>query len=117
MKQEQAMAKFLVLYNATASATEQMSNATPEEAKAGMDAWMTWASEAGERVVDLGMPLETRSRVTSGGATPTSGQASGYSILESDSLADVQALLAKHPHLGMAGSSIDVLELLQMPGM
>jgi hypothetical protein len=111
------MARFLVLYNATVSATEQMSDATPEEATAGMDAWMTWASDAGDRVVDLGMPVETRSRITSEGAAPTSGQASGYSILESDSLAEVQALPAKHPHLGMAGSSIDVLELLQLPGM
>jgi hypothetical protein len=34
------MKKFLVLYRAPISAREQMAKATPEQAKAGMDAWM-----------------------------------------------------------------------------
>ena len=51
------MNKYLVLYNSPASAAEQMANATPEQAKAGMDAWMAWAQKSGEAVVDLGMPL------------------------------------------------------------
>ena len=51
------MAKFMILYRATTSAREQMAGATPEQMKAGMDAWMTWAGKAGDAVVDLGTPL------------------------------------------------------------
>jgi len=51
------MKKFLVLYHAPVSAREQMAGATPEQAKAGMDAWMTWAKKAGNAIVDLGSPL------------------------------------------------------------
>jgi hypothetical protein len=41
------MKKFLVLYQSSVSASEQMSKATPEQAKDGMEAWMTWAKRAG----------------------------------------------------------------------
>ena len=48
------MAKFLVLYRSKVSAVEQMAQSTPEQAQAGMDAWTTWAEQAGDAVVDLG---------------------------------------------------------------
>jgi len=51
------MAKFMVLYRSPYTAEEQMANASPEQAQAGMEAWMAWAKEAGDAVVDLGMPL------------------------------------------------------------
>ena len=51
------MKKFLVIYEAPISASEQMANATPEQAKAGMEAWMTWAKKAEGSIVDLGAPL------------------------------------------------------------
>ena len=34
------MKKFIVLYHAPTSVLEQMQNATPEEAQAGMEPWM-----------------------------------------------------------------------------
>ena len=43
------MAAYLVLYRGMTSASEQMANTTPEMAKAGMEAWMTWAATAGSR--------------------------------------------------------------------
>jgi hypothetical protein len=39
------MSKFLVLYNSPAPAVEMMANATPEQAPAGMEAWMAWAKK------------------------------------------------------------------------
>jgi hypothetical protein len=36
------MKKFIALYLAPTSALEQMKKATPEQMKAGMDAWMAW---------------------------------------------------------------------------
>jgi hypothetical protein len=41
------VAKYLVLYRSTMTAEEQMSQNNPEQAQAGMDAWMAWAQQAG----------------------------------------------------------------------
>ncbi|MCU1676020.1 MAG: hypothetical protein JWM93_778 [Frankiales bacterium] len=109
--------KFLVLYNSTVSAADQMANSTLDQAQAGIDAWMTWASAAGQAVVDLGVPLQAGRKITATEITDSTNQASGYSILEADSLDHVCDLLVKHPHLEMPGSSIEVFEMLSMPGM
>ena len=108
------MAKFMILYRATTSAREQMAGATPEQMKAGMDAWMTWAGKAGDAVVDLGTPLGDSTHV---GSAASAGDVCGYSILQAGSAQDITNILDGHPHLDMPGNSIDVLELLSMPGM
>ena len=51
------MAKFLILYRAKVTAAEQMRQSDPEQAQAGMQAWIDWAQKAGEAVLDLGSPL------------------------------------------------------------
>ncbi|MFL5928826.1 MAG: hypothetical protein ACJ77E_17985 [Gaiellaceae bacterium] len=107
------MTKFLVLYHAAESARAQMATATPEQAKAGMDAWMAWAGKAGDAVVDLGAPLG-EGVVIGGGA---SDDAAGFSILQAPSQDAVEQLLGDHPHLHMPGGSITVHELLSPPGM
>ena len=43
------MKKFLVLYKAPMASFEQMMKATPEQQKAGMDAWMAWGAKAAKR--------------------------------------------------------------------
>lgn len=106
------MAKFLVLYRSSSSAREMMASASPEDAKAGMDAWMAWAGHAGEAIVDLGAPLDSARHVGDGSGDPT-----GFSILQADSADDVVALLNEHPHLHVQGNSIDVQEFMQIPGM
>ena len=109
------MAKFMILYRAPMSAREQMAGATPEQMKAGMDAWMTWAGKAGDAVVDLGTPLAPSTHV--GAAAAGGADVCGYSILQAASAQDITNILDGHPHLHMPGSSIDVLEQLSMPGM
>ena len=98
------MTKFLVLYRAPSSAQEQMANASPEQMQAGMQEWMNWAGKAGSAIVDLGAPLAGDGDIT------------GFSILDADSRATVDGLLADHPHRHMPGASIDVLEFMPMPG-
>ena len=110
------MTKYLVLYRADMSATEQMASATPEQAQAGMDLWMTWAGEAGSAVVDLGTPLSPAAVVgsdASGEAEPIGG----YSIMQAESLEALRSLLDRHPHLMLDGATIEVHEFLEMPGM
>lgn len=108
------MKKFLVLYRAPVSAQEQMSKASPEQAKAGMDAWMSWAGKAGHAIVDMGAPTQSIAHLN-GGAL--SGHIGGYGIVQADTVNAALALFDGHPHLGMPGASIEVLEILQLPGM
>ena len=109
------MAKFMVLYRSATSAREQMSSGTPEQAQAGMDAWMVWAAKAGDAIVDLGSPLADAAQL--GTAPGTDAQyVAGFSILQAESADAVTSILDGHPHL-TAGGSIDVLEFLAMPGM
>lgn len=108
------MTKYLVLYRAEISAQEQMANTSPEQAHAGMEAWMAWASKAGDAIVDLGMPLRPCTHLGTGDTAV--GDAAGFSIMQGESLEAVTEVLAGHPHLGWGGT-IDVLEFLPLPGM
>jgi len=109
------MTKFMVLYRSSTSARDQMANATPEQMKAGMEAWMQWAGKAGGAVIDLGAPLAPASHV--GPGSSDAGEISGYSIMQADSAEAIGGVLDGHPHLNMPGNSIEVLEMLSMPGM
>ncbi|MCA9666023.1 MAG: hypothetical protein KC503_10560 [Myxococcales bacterium] len=107
------MKKYLILYRAPISAQQQMQSATPEQAKAGMDAWMAWANRAASALVDLGAPLTSAGNV--GGEAQS--DIAGYSILQAESADAAKALLAEHPHKMMPGGSIEVLEYVPLPGM
>ena len=111
------MAKYLVLYSSPIPAAEMMANTSPEQAQAGMDAWMAWAQKNGNGIVDLGVPLGSNMQVTEGSSSPGSSRASGYSIIQADSLAAAAAMLEDHPHFHTPGGTIEVFEFLSMPGM
>jgi hypothetical protein len=104
------MTRFMVLYLSSTSAREQMANATPEQAQAGMDAWVQWAGKAADAIVDPGASL------AAAGSSAVS-EISGYSIMQADSAEALGAVLEGHPHLHMPGASIEVLEMLPMSGM
>jgi hypothetical protein len=105
------MTKFLVLYRATSTAAEQMASGTPEQAQAGMEAWMAWAQRAGDAVVDLGAPLAV---VEAGG--DAGDPIGGYSVLQAEDAEALVKVLDGHPHAAMGGT-IEILEFLPMPGM
>jgi len=112
------MAKYMVLYNSMVSTSERMASASPEQMKASMDEWIKWREDANKTIkIDFGLPLQVGSRVTASGVMNSDSQVSGYSIVEAESEADLMDLLLTHPHLQNPGTSIDVLEMLTMPGM
>jgi len=111
------MPNYVVLYNAPVSASEQMENNDPEMAAAAMQAWNDWSAKVGSGVVDLGTPLGNGRRLTAGDAGAADSDVAGYSILHADDIDSAVALLDGHPHLQMPGSSIQVLETLEIPGM
>lgn len=111
------MPNYVVLYNAPVSASAQMESNDPEMAAAVMQAWNDWSARVGSGIVDLGTPLGNGRRVTDGGAAEADTGVAGYSILQSSDIDSAVTLLEGHPHLQMPGSSIDVYETLDIPGM
>lgn len=109
------MARYMVLYRASITAPEQMANATPEQARAGMDAWMEWANKVGSALIDMGSPLGEGRWI---GAVPKdTNHIAGYSILQADSMEAALKLLEDHPHLHTPGdTAIEVHEFISMPG-
>jgi hypothetical protein len=106
------MSKFMILYRAPTSAREQMENATPEQRRAGLEAWRAWASRVDYAIADLGAPLAHTTHVGVGAAS-TDGVA-GYTILNAGSTEEVESILEGHPHLAMPGASVEVLEIIPM---
>jgi hypothetical protein len=111
------MKKFLVLYKAPTSSFEQMKKATPEQQKAGMEAWMTWSKKAASSVVDMGGPLGKSLRVSASGSAPTTNDLGGYSVMQADSKEALAASLQGHPHFTTPDGTIEIVELMPIPGM
>jgi hypothetical protein len=112
-----AMKKFLVLYKAPTASFEQMMKATPEQQKAGMEAWMAWAGKAGSSIVDMGAPLGKSLQVTPAGASPIQNDLGGYSIMQADSKEALGASLKGHPHFMTPGGFLEIIEIMPVPGM
>jgi hypothetical protein len=110
------MKKFLVIYKAPASSFEQMKKSTPEQQKAGMETWMAWGKKAAGSIVDMGAPLGKSLRVTKGGVAPSTNDLGGFSIMQGESKEAVAEALKGHPHFMMPEGSIEVVELMPMPG-
>jgi hypothetical protein len=112
------MKKFLVLYKASAQEFAKAMSSTPDQQKAGMDAWMAWSQKAAASIVDMGGPLGKSLRVTPAGASPVANDLGGYSVLQGESKEAVAATMKGHPHFMMGDSaSIEIIELMPIPGM
>lgn len=99
------MAKYLLLYDGG-----NMPESEAEQA-AVMQAWDAWFQQIGAAVADAGNPFTPASkRITADGSISAgAGSASGYSILEADSL-DAATDLAKGCPVLAGGASIGVYE-------
>src|SRR5262245_32998770 len=112
------MKKYMALYMAPAATIRAlMKSMTPEASRTEMDAWMAWAKANETSIVDLGMPLGKTKRVSATGLADTKNQITGYSIVQGASAAAVAKIFRKHPHLKLKGASVDLLDVVQLPGM
>lgn len=111
------MKKFLVLYRAPTSSFEQMTKATPEQQKAGMEAWMSWSKKVAGSIVDMGSPLGKSLRVTPAGSSASTNDLGGFSIMQAETKEALADSMKGHPHFMVADGTIDVIELLPIPGM
>ena len=113
------MKKFIVIYHAPMDAMKQMANTSKEDQAKGMEAWMSWSQQCGDKLLDMGSPLMNGQELKPGGGSSNSAKGvTGYSILQADSMAEAKKLLQGHPHLGWnAACSIEVHETMPLPGM
>jgi hypothetical protein len=111
------MKKFLVLYRAPLASFEQMMKATPEQQKAGMDAWMAWSKKAASSIVDMGAPLGKCMKVTPAGATASRNDLGGFSILQAESKEALAETMKGHPHFMTPDGFIEIVEMMPLPGM
>lgn len=103
------MAKYLLLYSGGGMPE------TEEAQAAVMKAWDDWFTSIGGAVADGGNPFTpARTRIAPDGAVSDgTSTASGYSILEADSL-DAAVGLAKGCPVLQGGASIDVFETFEV---
>lgn len=111
------MPKYLVLFNATITAQEQMANASPEQIQASMGEWMEWQQNAVKLVgFEWGLPIQVVAQITTTEVSESTNKASGYCTMKGDKDAVVK-LLQSHPHLKINDATIDLLEMIPMAGM
>lgn len=108
------MSRYVVLYHAQTSASEQMQQ-SEDEGQAEMQAWMDWAQNAGDALVDMGTPLGATAVVSADGRADEASTAVGYSILEADDLDVAAAMMQGHRHRRIG--TIHIHETLVVPGM
>jgi hypothetical protein len=111
------MKKFMALYMAPAATIAEMMKATPDQMKAEMDDWTKWSERNKAAIVDLGAPLGKTKRLTGAGLSDTRNEITGYSIVEGDSVDSVARIFKDHPHLKIKGTSIDLLDWVDVNAM
>jgi hypothetical protein len=112
------MAKYMVLYKSAMTASDQMANVTPEQMQDSMAKWLAWRDEATQTFsVEFGLPLKAIGNVSANGVGESATTTTGYSIIEGEPKETLIELLKLHPHLQQPGTSIDVLEMLPIPGV
>jgi hypothetical protein len=103
------VAKFVLVYKGGGVAE------TPAAQKKVMEQWMNWFGDLGKSVVDAGAPFGASSSIDSAGKSANGNGAglSGYSIIETTTLADATKKAKGCPVLS-SGGTVEVYEALPM---
>jgi hypothetical protein len=102
------MAKFVFIYTGG-----QMSD-TPAAQEQAMQDWVAWFTNLGSAVTDMGNPFGSSATASEDGVSEGGpSRASGYSIVQADSLSDATTLTKGCPIL-TAGGNVEVHEALSM---
>ena len=90
---------------------------SPEEGKQHFAKYKEWLSSLGDSAVSPANPLKDTSTVNSDGTVTTGSTTSmsGYTIVEADSMETALTIAKACPFLDIGGS-LEVSELIQMPG-
>ena len=105
------MAKYMLLYTGGMGMA-----AEPEEQQKIMEEWGAWYGKAGAAIADGGAPFGQSKNLTGNGVGDGplgDSPATGYTIVEADSLDAAVDLSKDHPHLNHQGQ-VQVFECIDM---
>lgn len=109
------MKKFIALYYATPEVMAKNATLSTEEKTAGLTKWYTWKEKNNDHIVSFGAPLVGGQKVENETIKPSQSNVSGFSILQGESLSQIQEICTDHPHLAWAeGTSIEIHEFISM---
>ncbi len=84
--------------------------------KAGMAAWMKWATDNEKSIQNMGSPLGKTKRVSKDGITDTRNELGAWTVVEAESQEAAAALFLNHPHFTIfPGEAVEVMECLEIP--
>ena len=113
------MKKFFALFAIPTAVVENWKKTTdPAKAKAMSDdmmkAWDKWMKDHEEDIVDKG-PLGKTKRVTAQKVSDVRNDLNFYVIVKADSHEAAAELFEGHPHLQIPESSVEVMDIPEMP--
>ena len=112
------MKKFLVLYRMDmGEMRKMMASTSAEDRKKSMGEWELWMKKNMASFVDSGAPVGKTKQTTKDGVADIKNDIGGYSIVQNESHEAAAALFANSPHLTMPGATVEVMEIMPMPGM
>jgi len=90
---------------------------SPEEGEQHMSKYRVWLSSLGDSAVSPANPLKDTNTVNSDGTVTTGSTTSmsGFTIIQADSMQAALLIVKACPFLDVGGS-LEVSELIQMPG-
>ena len=111
------MKKFIVLYRMDMTEMQKMMASTSaEERKKSMGQWEAWMKKNMASFADHGGPVGKTKQVAASGTTDIRNDIGGYSIVQAESHEAAAALFADNPHVTMPGATVEVMEIMPMPG-
>jgi hypothetical protein len=111
------MKKFLVLYRMDiAEMQKMMASTSAEQKKKSMGEWEAWMKKNMASLADPGAPVGKTKQVAASGATDIRNDIAGYSIVQAESHEAAATLFADNPHFTMPGATVEVMEIMPMPG-
>jgi len=95
------MARFALSYSGDQTV------ASREEQDAMLEEWEAWYANMGDAIAEIGDPFGASMHISAAGAAPVAGDggmpASGYTVIDVDSLEAAAAACTDHPHLRRGG--------------
>ena len=95
---------------------KMMASTSAEERKKSMGKWEVWMKKNVANFADSGGPVGKTKRVATNGATDIRNDIGGYSIVQAETHEAAAALFADNPHFTMPGATVEVMEIMPMPG-
>lgn len=92
--------------------------ARQEKERAAMNAWMKWGETYKKQIIDMGGPLGKTKKADRSGVSDIKNLMTGYTVFEAESHDAAVKMFKDHPHFSMfPGESVEVMEILPIPGM